>query len=364
MKKILISLAVVVAVAAVVIGGTIAYFSDTETSSNNTFTAGTIDLKISNGSGWTDSDIKLVELDDLKPGVIHYVKKYLKVESNPANVWLKIGGFVCETGIVTDAECEDQGGNWDGAACTSWGTNGDYNKLHKYTTYDLFIDKNKNGVFDAEDEMIIDHDDHMKLSDIANIWIRLGEFEPGTQVDIVQSFELQKEVTNWAQGDKCTFTEEFLAMQVNAMGPDKTTLLLENKDGAWNRITGDGMYGILTYTTSGPNFDYDFVAHGLQPNKWYSLVYYADGWPGNNPGAFIGSKVADGSGNIAFSGTPDLGMDLPMTPDTNAPAGAKIWLVTSNDYNNGSASTGAMNGWNPADYLFEYNLIQYDDTDI
>ncbi|MDP2967530.1 MAG: TasA family protein [bacterium] len=47
-KKILISLSVIGAVAAIVVGGTIAYFSDVETSTGNTFTAGSIDLKIDN----------------------------------------------------------------------------------------------------------------------------------------------------------------------------------------------------------------------------------------------------------------------------------------------------------------------------
>ncbi len=45
-KKIIVSLSVIAAVAAIVVGGTIAYFSDTETSTGNIFTAGTIDLKI------------------------------------------------------------------------------------------------------------------------------------------------------------------------------------------------------------------------------------------------------------------------------------------------------------------------------
>lgn len=45
-KKILMSLSVIAAAAAVVIGGTGAFFSDTETSTGNTFTAGAIDLKV------------------------------------------------------------------------------------------------------------------------------------------------------------------------------------------------------------------------------------------------------------------------------------------------------------------------------
>ncbi len=46
MKKILTSLSIIAFVAAMAIGATMAYFNDTETSAGNTFTAGTIDLKI------------------------------------------------------------------------------------------------------------------------------------------------------------------------------------------------------------------------------------------------------------------------------------------------------------------------------
>jgi len=48
MKKIIISLSIIAAVAAIVVGATTAFFSDTETSSDNTFTAGAIDLKVDN----------------------------------------------------------------------------------------------------------------------------------------------------------------------------------------------------------------------------------------------------------------------------------------------------------------------------
>jgi len=49
-KKNIISLSVIGLVAAVAIGGTIAYYNDTETSTGNTFTAGEIDLKVDNHS--------------------------------------------------------------------------------------------------------------------------------------------------------------------------------------------------------------------------------------------------------------------------------------------------------------------------
>ena len=48
MKKILLSLSVIAFVAAIGVYSTVAYFSDTETSVGNTFTAGELDLKIDN----------------------------------------------------------------------------------------------------------------------------------------------------------------------------------------------------------------------------------------------------------------------------------------------------------------------------
>jgi len=46
MKKILLSLGVIVALAGAVVGGTIAFYNDTETSNGNIFVAGSIDLKV------------------------------------------------------------------------------------------------------------------------------------------------------------------------------------------------------------------------------------------------------------------------------------------------------------------------------
>lgn len=66
-KKLIISLSVIGVVAVIVIGVTVAYFNDIETSEGNTFTAGTLDLKIDNHS-WYNGEYQpdlSWELDDL-----------------------------------------------------------------------------------------------------------------------------------------------------------------------------------------------------------------------------------------------------------------------------------------------------------
>ena len=70
MNKILLSSAVVVAAAVLVVGATTAFFSDTETSSGNVFTAGSIDLKVD--GDWKEADLgeihQFFNFDGIKPG--------------------------------------------------------------------------------------------------------------------------------------------------------------------------------------------------------------------------------------------------------------------------------------------------------
>jgi len=65
MKKILISLMAIALVIGLVGAGTMAYFNDTETSSGNTFTAGTLDLTV---DGANDPLPVKFNLTDLAPG--------------------------------------------------------------------------------------------------------------------------------------------------------------------------------------------------------------------------------------------------------------------------------------------------------
>ena len=103
MKKIITSVAIVAAAAAIIIGGTTAYFSDTETSEGNTFTAGAIDLKVSNESyvsnhttgeleaspatSWVSGDLtieKFFNFQDLKPGDVGEDTIDITVDNNDA----------------------------------------------------------------------------------------------------------------------------------------------------------------------------------------------------------------------------------------------------------------------------------------
>ncbi|OQX50726.1 hypothetical protein B5M47_03315 [candidate division CPR3 bacterium 4484_211] len=96
-KRILLSLVTVVAVLAIVSSATIAYYSDTEKSTGNTFMAGSIDLEIDNesyyngeyqpGTSWALDDLTdqlFFNFTDLKPGDWGEDTVSLHVESNKA----------------------------------------------------------------------------------------------------------------------------------------------------------------------------------------------------------------------------------------------------------------------------------------
>ena len=154
------------------------------------------------------------------------------------------------------------------------------------------------------------------------------------------------------------------------------TLILDNKDGTtWQRIA-DGKYGIFTYNSSGNTLDWTLNAVGLITGTEYSLIYFADPYPGNKPGALIWSGTTGTGTSISVPSThTELNMDLPTAPDSNmlvshagapdfytTPLGAKIWLIPSAYYNPVSNSVVA---WNPtvvSSILFETNLILYTDT--
>jgi predicted ribosomally synthesized peptide with SipW-like signal peptide len=137
MKKIIISLSVIAAVAAIVIGGTTAFFSDTEKSTGNTFTAGAIDLLIDNTSyaidynipnyanptgalvasvntTWTLKDLtveKFFNFTDVKPGDIGEDTISVHVNNNDAWICAELKLASNKDNSCTEPENEAEGYN-------------------------------------------------------------------------------------------------------------------------------------------------------------------------------------------------------------------------------------------------------------
>ena len=347
MKKILGLTIAIVLVIGLVAGGTWALFSDTETSGQNVFEAGTIDIAIDGQNPWTGS----FTIDDMKPCETGYITFVIQnVGTNPVVVWKHLIVDSYDGGLLSEPEAVAQGGVFPdpGTEKCDIGT---------VIEYDLSVLVNVSGSNMGDPagsgwwQLIYDKD--ILISDVACNDILLGMIPVGGTMEVTQSYHMEADTGNWAQGDIMNFTIEIYGEQ------QKGSLTLENKSGDpdWKILLGDGIGATLSYNTMGPTFDYTLSATGLANNTSYSLIYYADPWPGSN-GCLIDTMMSDGSGAISTSGSVELNMDLPGAADNNFPHGAKVWLVLSSDY------SGGMTAWNPGSYLFDIALMTYNDTDV
>ena len=207
MKKILISLGIIGVAAVAVVGATGAYFSDVETSEGNTLTAGTLNLQVAKfaADGYVDPlTTALVDLDDLKPSITQYEYKKLKVGDNPGNVYMHIKNVVGTPGEQTEPEETEETVY---PARAGW-------TLDTYAEYDLKIDLNGDDDYTDSNETIIEMG-VSTIEEVTSCWIPLGSLTAGIDYKVEQSFHLKPTVTNWAQGDVLTFTEEFMLLQLN-----------------------------------------------------------------------------------------------------------------------------------------------------
>jgi len=127
--------------------------------------------------------------------------------------------------------------------------------------------------------------------------------------------------------------------------------LYEKDPGSWE-IVEDGAWGKMKYNLSGESFDFVFNGHELEPGTDYTLIYYPDPWPGAGL-ICLGSGTVCDEGDVHIKGSVDI-EKLPIDDDENE--GAKIWLVLSDDVD---CANQQMTGWDPTEYLFEYDLITF-----
>jgi len=215
-KKILISLSVIGLVAAIVIGATTAYFSDTETSKGNTFTAGTVDIAVNGQNPWNEEGY--FTISDMKPCQVEYKEFTLKnVGQNEVDVWKHIDITSTDGGEMSEPECKAEcelvsasGYNYDNGTCTCVGEDHQpVDNIAEKITYDLVV----NG------ETIISEDDGVKMSNVNCCWIYLGKIEPQEEMTVVQSYHMDADAGNEYQGDQVNFTVELYAQQIKGCPP-------------------------------------------------------------------------------------------------------------------------------------------------
>lgn len=310
-RKIILRLGVIgglVAIVSVAVSG--AFFQDFASSQANITAAGPLDLLV---NGQNDPQT-VVEISDLKPSIAQFANKTMEVD-NPAKIFLHLKDFVSTQGLSTEPEEVEELGS------------GIKHDIETVTDYDLTIGETP----------IISLTDAVSLTDAASCWIPLGQIPASSPVPMTQSFHLQAGVTNWAQGDTVTFTEDFLAQQLS------DPVLPDTGSGrVWNPVlkncvvgqmaplydsspftcatgatsTGGPIFGTVTSTSDGVNVSVFVSLVGATPNSSYDIWINQD--PGGCPLAVpteAGAILTDGSGN---------GIGDAVKPVT--PGATKVWI--------------------------------------
>jgi len=148
MTKIIKSLLAIVVISAVAGTATWAYFSDTETSEGNTFSAGTLDLKV---DGEDDPNLVPYEMSDLTPGEYHQAGTVtLKNEGSiDGRVFVKVlNPESNENGIL---EPEEEAGDLSGQEMEfgSYDANSGDGELWDSMWLQLYVDGNGDGKYEG-----------------------------------------------------------------------------------------------------------------------------------------------------------------------------------------------------------------------
>lgn len=196
MKRILLSVAVIGAVAAIVVGATTAYFSDTETSQGNTFTAGTLDLKVDNTcyyngqicpeppdgieTTWSESDLvpgvhKFFYLTDVKPGDKGEDTVSLHVYNNDAWGRLTIGNLVNNDVSCTEPEDLDDEPQTQGC-----GTDPGAGELRQNLSFWVWLDQGMTPGFQGENDR--EEGDNIHQPEYEPMLITPGQIDEGGEI--------------------------------------------------------------------------------------------------------------------------------------------------------------------------------------
>ena len=219
-RRILASLMIIGLVSVGLTGSTMAIFNDSETSIDNEFTAGELDLQIDWNESYNGEHIEtqeltndpgaIFDLQDLKPGDHGEATVSLHLEDNPGWIWMNL----------------NQTSNWDNA-CTepehkAEGQCGSKGELGQHLMFTVWADDGDNIL--QEDEKIIFEGTAHELSEESQISNGLlldgnpstDEIEafPGEQTRYLGiKWEVPIETGNEIQGDSKKFDIEFYTEQ-------------------------------------------------------------------------------------------------------------------------------------------------------
>ena len=228
-KPLLMSLLTIGAVTIAGWTGTLAYFSDTETSSGNYFEAGYLNLTV----GWTeyrngefeetvelgDNPGPIFELVDVKPGDFGNATIKLHVDGNDAYVWMIFSLKENEENNLTEQERalndNEDDTSWDG-------------ELAQNITVVIWYDVDGDGIQDPDEKgvdytifegTLKDLDNSTFLLNGSNKTTELEPFKDCTVYNIGFNWTISPDVGNIIQSDTCKFDIKFYAVQARHYTP-------------------------------------------------------------------------------------------------------------------------------------------------
>jgi len=358
MKKILLSLFTVALVAGGLWAGTSAYFTDTETSTGNTFTTGTIDISVNDLNPWNQS----FAMNDMKPSQVEYIDMVVYNNgTNPVNLYKTLTGFdtyELDNPGTSEPECFAEGGSYSGGVCSG---NNPVNNIDDWINYDMIVE-----VYDRDprsgnptpvwwETLYLDSDD-VKVGSLKNQSMYLGMVPAGWYMKVMQSYHMVSVAENQYQSDGMSFTINLEAEQLGAHA-----LRLENKAevNGISRTLYDGTYADLSYGVKDREFSYSLDVNGVAAGDytllaWENTSTYPDAWKwGEFGGTVVLDHVTVSTDPETISGSVELNRNV-----TNA----KVWLVPGTVGNPGDV--GVSIPWSPSGTLFETGLMTYYDADL
>lgn len=210
-RKVLGSLGVVGAGAALGGAGTAALFNDEERSTGNSMTAGQLDLAASVdyshnmgviGGSSSDENVARMSINDIKPGDDGWMKVCFTPQSNPAWVWMQ--GEVTTDSDNNNNEPEREA---EGGQLTSGGELGDtITATLQYDDDTVITEGTLNEVIGfLNDGFLLDSDPSTPDTD--------NHFAPDTERCVKLVWNVDREVGNEIQGDEVKFDLGLYAVQ-------------------------------------------------------------------------------------------------------------------------------------------------------
>lgn len=197
---------IIVTVAAFASTATTAYFSDTETSTGNTFAAGTLDLKVDNED---DSKIVRVTLNDMKPGdTAQYQWTWKNSGTIDGRPWLEVVNVADDDNGLLEPEKADGDSEEEGelSQYLMMKLNAPGNTGYAYPNQPQCLDSGSQCPLNV-------WDDYVQIGQSPwEVWQTIAA--GATSAPMVLEFELPSSVGNIVQSDTVTFDLVFHLDQV------------------------------------------------------------------------------------------------------------------------------------------------------